>query len=383
MVDRKIKLGALLPNFEYFPGENRVFTARGLGIFAQSLNALVVLPEGYDKIMPSGPGDFGTGFDFLENNKSVARQSDIVLSLKYPDQSVIDQINPGTVLMSMAHFQTRPGRVSLLREREIKTISLDGIVDDNGDRLVEDLRSVAWNGTQALFEYVETARPELLKRKQIKVSVLGSGPVGRHAADAMIHLGDPKRRESHNLAVKVEIIGKHTTENPSLTVNSLSDCDILVDATNRRSPGIPVIKNDDLEKLKPDLIILDLATDYYDPAIINNGQARTMVKAIEGIPTGDAKKFIFEPSDKTYGESIPRDVPQKNRRLVISNGSWPALKPVESMIRYESQLINLIMALARLSPIPARAYDMLKVDSDYPFERALYRGSLKFAEKNI
>ena len=62
----------------------------------------------------------------------------------------------------MLHFPTRPARVAMLRELGIEGIALDMIANDEGRRLVENLRSVAWNGVASAFAALERQWPALV-----------------------------------------------------------------------------------------------------------------------------------------------------------------------------------------------------------------------------
>jgi alanine dehydrogenase len=65
-------------------------------------------------------------------------------------------MRPGSVLVTMAHFPTRPGRVALLKQLGVRCVSLDCVKDDLGRRLVENLRAVGYNGVRAAFVELRT-----------------------------------------------------------------------------------------------------------------------------------------------------------------------------------------------------------------------------------
>ena len=100
-----------------------------------------------------------------------AYRQDIVVVLRAPDGKY-DRLRRGAVLVSMLHFATRPARVRLLQEMGIDAVSLDLIRDDDGARLIENLRSVAWNGIGAAFAALERSWPELAGPRRSTVKVL-------------------------------------------------------------------------------------------------------------------------------------------------------------------------------------------------------------------
>ena len=75
-------------------------------------------------------------------------KQDYVLILRSPHNDEFDLIGPDSCLISMLHFPTRPLRIQLLQEKNIRAISLDSIVNDFNIRLVENMRAVAWNGLE-------------------------------------------------------------------------------------------------------------------------------------------------------------------------------------------------------------------------------------------
>src|SRR3989338_550399 len=375
--------GFISPDTRTFPGEIRVFTPEGANAFAQNLNATAVISRDYGKTMGINFSSYQTvNLKITNDDMQVARESNAIFSLKYPAQNILDNIRTGSLLVTMAHFHTRPNRVKYLNQRGISTISLDGIVDNRGKRLVENLNAVAWNSADVLFDYLEKTNPLFFRRKFFKALILGSGAVGQQATDSLIHLGNRERKKIHPIKSLVLIIGRNVVGDRIFLHKLLKETDILVDATNRNDPSVPLLMNSDLSYLKENAIILDLTADSYDPFEVKNCMQRSMVKAIEGIPTGDANKFIFSREDPKYASSIPRDIPAKVRRLTISHGSWPAIKPSESMVHYENQLIPLIRSFMEVSDNIQNAYLLLNPKSVNPLERALYRGTLRAYVEN-
>jgi len=94
----------------------------------------------------------------------------------------------------MLHYPTRPDRVEFLRSLKVEAISLDSVKDDNGRRLVENLRAVAWNGVEVAFQVLRSIYPspgfESPDRDPIRVTLLGSGAVGMQVAQAAVRYGD-------------------------------------------------------------------------------------------------------------------------------------------------------------------------------------------------
>lgn len=362
-----------LPRMHLEPGERRDF----LPSFIGRLNDIgwnVVLEAGYGADIRYNREDYLEGAEncAFADQDQVYKQ-DYVFVLRYPGDEPIQSMNPGSTLISMLHFPTRPQRVELLRESALKAISLDMIKDDSGRRLVENLASVAWNGLRISFDVLKEIYPApgfmSSERPPVQVTLLGAGAVGKHVIQAAVSYGDEELRTNLFSAgvpgVKVTVVDYDLTQHASEMERILTQTDILVDATQRPDPSQPILSNDWLAWLPDHAVITDLAVDPYlldsDPPV---------VRGIEGIPQGNLDKYIFHPDDPEWDTSVPSSIPSKNRRTVVSCYSWPGIFPEACMKHYGRQLNPLMKRLI------AKGYDQLSLEGDY-FERALYRGTLK------
>ncbi len=269
----------------------------------------------------------------------------------------------------MLHFPTRPMRVQILNELGVNAISLNSIVDDNNLRLVENMYSVAWNGLEAAFDVLEQNCPDLLRENRpYGVLVLGTGMVGKHAVEAATKLGNIERNARHielNGPGSVAFcVGRNISQSPEQMERYFRQADILVDATNRRNPAVPVVPNDWIAWLPEHAVIADLAVDPY---LLDHHPPT--VRGVEGIPQGSLDKYIFAPDDPDWDKTVPESVPSRNRRAVVSCYSWPGIHPEACMEHYARQLEPLMEVLL------ARPYDALTLDGNY-FERALARAKL-------
>jgi alanine dehydrogenase len=250
----------------------------------------------------------------------------------------------------MLHFDTRPRRVELLLERGVVGIAMDGIVDETGQRLVEDLEGVAWNGTREAFRRIRRTHPRFdhPERRPLHVTCLGSGRVGGWAVHASTRYGDPGLREELAVrqvpGVEVTVVDFDLTWHEDYMRTRLGATDLLIDATHRRDPTRPVVPNAWLEELPDDAVILDLAADPYDFAA-----EPPYVKGIEGTPQGNLDRWAFEADDPAY-DAIDGRVDTTNRRFVLSCYSWPGLEPVRCMQRYGEQLEPIVELILRKPP---------------------------------
>lgn len=329
------------------PGERRDFLPGFVTTLAR-LGATIVLEAGY------GSGMGLSESEYLRPDGSVrfvsrpeAFGQDLVLVLRYPDDSDIEAMHPGACLMSMVHYATRPGRVEQLRRRKLEAISLDSIKDDSGRRLIENLRSVAWNGIEAAMGVLRKIYPapgfESPYRPPIRVTLLGAGAVGAHVIQAATRYGDDALRR--RLAARgvpgaqVTVVDFDITCHPPLLQPLLGQTDVLVDATQRPDPSRAVVSALQVGLLPAHAVILDLSVDPSDPAT-----EPPHVKGIEGIPQGNLDQYVFAPDDPAFDQQ-PAPLAAAHRRHVVSCYSWPGVYPERCMHIYGRQLQPILRTL--------------------------------------
>ena len=359
------------PRMVVEPGEKRVFLPEFIQFIA-NLGAKVYVEEGYGS---------RSGYDFTDYKRAnpniimcsreEAFQKDVSLILRSPNPEEFQLVKRGTILISMLHYPTRPKRIATLKKLGIRSISLDSIANDNNLRMVENMKSVAWNGIEAAFDWLEKEWPGLVRpdKKPINVLILGTGMVGKHAIEAATKLGNVERNTDHIAsngpgAVALSI-GRNIASNTSTMKDLMERADILVDATQRRDASKPVIPNDWIAWLPQHAVVVDLAVDPYtldaNPPV---------VRGIEGIPQGSLDQYIFPADDPKWDSLVPESIPSKNRRTTVTCYSWPGVHPEACMMHYAKQLEPCMEVLF------AKGYDGLSLSGTY-FERALYRATLK------
>lgn len=352
-------------------GEKRVFLPRFIQFLAKR-GASVYLEENYGARSDYTFNDYQKGLEHIHLcSRMDTWQKDIVIVLRSPTQTELEMIRPGSILISMLHYPTRPLRVQKLRKLGIYAISLDSIVSDSNIRLVENMKSVAWNGLETAFSILEEQWPGLHRpdSQPIHVLILGAGMVGKHAVEAATKLGNAERNQEHiceNRPGAIALtIGRNMTYHTDRMKALLSRTDILVDATQRRNASRPVIPNAWLSCLPDHAVVTDLAVDPYT---LNANPP--VVRGIEGIPQGNLNKYVFSADDPDWHKTVPTSIPSTHRRTVVSCYSWPGIYPETCMRHYAGQLRPLLRRLLEVG------YDGLSLKGDF-FERALYRATLK------
>ncbi len=359
-----------IPRMHREPNERRDFLPPLIGLLAAN-GAEVHVESGIGSGMGYTDLDYSAlSPDVVVSDEDDCYRQDIVVVLRAPEGRY-DRLRRGAILVSMLHFATRPARVRMLSDMGIDAISLDLIRDDDGRRLIENLRSVAWNGISTAFTALERTWPELAgpRHTAVKVLIMGSGRVGRHAVEFATKYGDDARNEAYTRAglpgVEVVTTGRNLTGDPEYLKARLLMTDLLVDATARRDPSRALVPNAWLALLPKHAVICDLSVDPYlldvEPQV---------VRGIEGIPQGNLDQWEFGPDDPAW-DALPEAIPTGERRTVVSCYSWPGVRPEPCMHVYGSQLAPVLEAL-----VTAGGLDGIGPTGKF-HERALWRGSLR------
>jgi len=368
-MDRKFTLG--LGNIHAEVGEVRAFLPDFVYKMSRIFNS-VVLENGYGQKLGVEEEYYTKPANIISGTAEEVYSQDYILVLRYPPKRYLEMIQPGSCLISMCHFPTRLERRRYLSDRGIEAISLDSIVDDNGGRLVENLRSVAWNGCEIAFQVLNKLILDIdsAHRSPLLVTILGSGGVGSQAVQAAIRYGDPDKWSEY--AAKnipgniVSVVDYDLTSHQTYLQELLKKTNLLIDATQRSDPSQIIVPNRYLALMPENAVILDLSVDPYDFK-----QEPHEVKGIEGIPQGDLDQYIFSPDDPAWND-LPSAINTECRRWVVSCYSWPGIHPRACMLRYGNQISPLLRRLVAVGGV-----DNLNPGGGF-HERALARGMLKY-----
>jgi len=344
-MDHKHSMGFLTIQAE--AGERRAFLPNFIGSLEKQ-GASIVLEHGYGSGMGFSEQDYRKQApDVIFSPRAEVYQQKYIIAIRYPGDDEIAQMKPQGCLVTMVHYPTRPQRVDFLRAMGIEAVSMDSVKDDTGRRLIENLRSVAWNGIEAAFRTLRTiySSPgfESPHRAPIHVLLIGAGAVGSHVMQAAIRYGDmdlwQEMIQRKLPGVQVTTVDYDTTRFEPIMLDLLQKTDILVDATQRPDPSQPVIPNRWIACMPKHAVLLDLSVDPYDSA-----EPPKSVKGIEGIPQGNLDQYIFGPDDPAF-DSIPKYVDTTHRRFSISCYSWPGVYPRACMETYGHQLLPILRVL--------------------------------------
>ncbi|MGZ8661430.1 MAG: hypothetical protein ACXWYI_05085 [Actinomycetota bacterium] len=360
-----------LPRMHKEAGERRDFLPPLVEFLDRHGASEIVIEDGYG----SGIGVDHSGYIRASTRCRVGTYEeclaqDVVVVLRYPGRDVVRSLRPGIILVSMLHLPTRPERVELLTELGIRGVSLDGVTDDRGTRLVQNVQAVGWNGVREAFKEIAKIHPRFShpSRRALRVTCLGAGAVGAHAIRAATRYGDPKLREelaAHRVpGVEVTVADFDLTWHENYMLTRLEQTDLLIDATQREDPTRVIVPNDWVAALPQDAVILDLSVDPYDVTV-----DPPKMKGIEGIPEGDLDRFVFMPDDPAY-DGLPPAIGTRNRRVALACYSWPGLQPRECMEVYGGQIEPVMRVILE------RTIDELDEQMGSYYERAVARAEV-------
>lgn len=353
------------PKITNYGGDIRDFFPSLFAYFLKYNEVDVYLEEGY-----------GSGFglkkeDYLKVNPNLKfvteeeiYRKELVIILKMPDLANLEKMPDESGLFTMAHFETRPKNVELYKRKSMRVFSMDGIVNDYGNRIFADFFGTAFNASKTAWKVFSEKMPNFWNqnRRAIGVTILGVGNVAQNAAKSFEILSDRDFLEKKIPGIIIKLLPRTITSHESLLSKELQETDILVDASKRWDTTQSIIPNDLLAELPEHAVILDITADYYEG---------DQVKGIEGTVTGTLEKRVIYPDDSLY-DDLPKGVANRHRRVNISCNSWPGLEPKESILYYENLMkdyLNIFMS---------KDLDEITVMSDNSFERALSRSALNY-----
>jgi alanine dehydrogenase len=360
-----------LPRMHREAGEKRDFLPSFVAALQAAGATQIVAERGYGSGMGVPETEYLAGADRLVfGTLDDCLAQECIMQVRCLDERFFDRLRPGTLLVSMMHYSTRPQRVRKLADRGIRAIGLDGLLDDGGRRLVENLADVAGNGVAAAFVELARLYPGFddPHRPPLRVTVLGSGAVGSHAVRAASVYGDRDLRDAMVargvMGVEVRVVDHDLTRHESYMCGLLSTTDLLVDATQRPDATKHVIPNRWVGIMPAHAVLLDLSVDPYDFSV-----TPPIVKGIEGIPQGNLDEFVFRADDPVYAQLDGR-VSTDHRRVALSCYSWPGRNPRACMEIYGSQLEPFLEVMLN------KPADRWEKHGDSLYERALARAEL-------
>lgn len=361
------------PVIHNFPGDIREFTPSLFRYLNKYNHLYLYLEEGYGKRLGF------TEEDYQKENRRITfvpldevYKQDMLISIKNPDLINLEKLKENSSLFTMIHYDTRPKTVNLIKRKNIRSFSMDSIVDDYGLRMFVDYFGTAFAGCEIGFDVLKETMKDFYSknRKPLICSILGAGGVAQGCVKSIEILGDKEFLNESIPGVVAQVLTRTITNNEKVLKEKLKDTDILIDATKRSDYSKLIIKNELIGYLPEHAVIVDLSADRYDTSV-----KPPLVKALEGTVTGSPAHKIIYPDDELYNK-LPSFVDTTNRRIVISCDAWPSIYPKKSLEYYENMIKDYLNVLL------TKNLDDIAKESDNIFERALYRSTVEYFENN-
>lgn len=315
----------------------------------KSIGNPILLDETYGAKLGYSKHDYlGANPSIRFCSRSEVLRSDIVSSVRTPINDELLQMKRGATLFSMLHFVTHSKRNMMLQDMGVKMYAMDSVVDDFGLRMIQDFPGTVKSALLSGFKLLDT----YALSSYCRILIIGTGELGKLAVDYSVKLAP--------VPAIVSCVGRSITCDGDKMIMLLKETDVLIDTSKRAETHKHIIDNVTLGYLPDHAVIIDISADDYDTSV-----NPIQVKGIEGIPTGNLKKYIIETDDPAY-DMIPPSVRSDNRRRLVSCYSWPGVDADHCLNRYEKQIEPFIRILAR--------YESFE-NSDDPYIRALYRSS--------
>ena len=357
------------PVIRNFPGDIREFTPSLFKYLNKFKNLSFFLEEGYGERLGF------TKEDYIKENSRISFVSldtvykkDALITLKNPDIDNLEKLKDNSLLFSMLHYDTHPKLIELIKRKNIKSFSMDSIVDDYGLRMFVDYFGTAFEGCEIAFKILKENMKNFYSkdREPLIVTILGAGGVAQGCIKSVEVIGDREFLGKNMPGVIAQVLTRSITNNVNILENVFKKTNILIDATKRGDYTEKIISNKVLGYLPKDAVILDLAADRYDTSV-----DPPLVRALEGTVKGSPSHKVIYTDDRLYDE-LPDFVNSENRRVLVSCDAWPSVNPKKSIAYYENMIKDYLNVLL------TKDLNEINEDSDNLFERALYRSTIDY-----
>ena len=357
------------PMIRNFSGDSRDFIPDLFAFMDRYDGVEFYLEEGYGSRLGYTAEDYTSAsakVHFVSREEAFGK--DITMILKNPEPEDLEMLKDGSVYFSMLHYATRPKVREVIARKGLRTFAMDHIVDDNNLRIFADYFGTAFNGCKAAVEALKEVYPAFYstERGPIKALVMGVGGVGQNCIRSLEILSDREFLGTEMSGILPIICTRTITGHQELFDSIISECQLVVDATQRKDETQYVMTNRQVGLLPKDAVILDICADRYDFLV-----DPPLVKGIEGTLTGTPGHSVIYPDDPGYDE-IADKIDTTNRRVTVSCNAWPGEDVPRSVKVYYELMKNYVGIILQ------KDYEEISGDSDNLFERGLYRSTFTY-----
>lgn len=274
----------------------------------------------------SDPEYEAVGASLIHDAAEVWSRADMIMKVKEPLSSEYEYFRPGLILFTYLHLAAEPALAKALTDHKVTAIAYETIEVNDSLPLLTPMSEVAGRmsvqiGAQ-LLEKPKGGKGILLSGvpgvSRGKVTIIGGGVVGTHAAKMAIGLGAdvtmldlslPRLRQLD------DIFGTHIrtlASTPSNIATAVAEADLLIGAVLIPGAKAPRLVTEAMVKtMKPGSVIVDVAIDQGG-----------IVETIDHITTHDAPTYVKHGVLHYAVANMPGAVPQTST-LALTNATMP------------------------------------------------------------
>lgn len=255
-----------------------------IGLSPASVHELV---KNGHQVMVENNGGAAIGFDnaqyeaagaeIIDDAKAIFDRADMIVKVKEPQPQECEMLRPGQLLFTYLHLAPDPRQTELLIKSGASCVAYETVTDNNGGLpLLAPMSEVAGRmSIQAGAHHLEKAQggsgvllggvPGVAPGK---VTVIGGGVVGTHAAEMAVGLGaevtilDRSLPRLRQLDEQFKGRAKCVYSTSHAIEASVTDADLVIGAVLIPGAAAPkLLTRDMLPKMRPGSVVADVAID--------------------------------------------------------------------------------------------------------------------------
>ncbi|MBP1964994.1 alanine dehydrogenase [Paenibacillus aceris] len=267
-----------------------------------------------------------TGAEIIDNSAVLWEKSDMIMKVKEPLPSEYTYFRKGLILFTYLHLAAEPALAQALKEKGVLAIAYETVSVNRTLPLLTPMSEVAGRmATQIGAQFLQKSnggKGILLAGvpgvNRGKVTIIGGGVVGTHAAKLAIGIGADVTiidLSADRLRQLDDIFGNQITtlmSSPFNIAQSVAEADLLIGAVLIPGAKAPKLVSEEIVKLmKPGSVIVDVAIDQGG-----------IVETIDHITTHDNPTYVKHGVVHYAVANMPGAVPRTST-IALTNVTLP------------------------------------------------------------
>lgn len=267
-----------------------------------------------------------TGAEIIDNSAELWEKSDMIMKVKEPLPSEYNYFRKGLILFTYLHLATEPALAQALKEKGVLAIAYETVSVNRTLPLLTPMSEVAGRmATQIGAQFLQKSnggKGILLAGvpgvNRGKVTIIGGGVVGTHAAKLAIGIGADVTiidLSADRLRQLDDIFGNQITtlmSSPFNIAQSVAEADLLIGAVLIPGAKAPKLVSEEIVKtMKPGSVIVDVAIDQGG-----------IVETIDHITTHDNPTYVKHGVVHYAVANMPGAVPRTST-IALTNVTLP------------------------------------------------------------